>query len=71
MTNGINMEKEIFNREIKICREIKNSGNKCMWGECEKCGVIPLLYKLQYGKLLEDESEIKDIKNKIFNAEIN
>ena len=34
-------------------------------GECKKCGVIPLLYKLHKGKLLEKSEEIKGIRNKI------
>ena len=52
-----------FDKEIAICRELsKKNGGKCAWGECEKCGVIPLLYKLGEGKLYEDKDEIEKIK---------
>lgn len=46
------MNKETFDKEISMCRELsqKNSG-KCNWGECKKCGVIPLLYKLGRGEI--------------------
>jgi len=57
------MEKEIFDREIAMCRELsqKNGGN-CMWGECEKCGVIPLLYKLGKGEFFEKKNDIEKLK---------
>jgi hypothetical protein len=57
------MEKEIFEREIAMCRELsKKNGGKCKWGECEKCGVVPLLYKLGKGELYENEDDVKKIK---------
>ena len=60
------MEKEVFEKEIAICREAsKKNGGKCKWGECEKCGVIPLLYKLGKGELHEDEAEIAKIKKSV------
>jgi hypothetical protein len=55
---------EIYQKEIGICKKLANeNGNKCNWGECEKCGVIPLLYKLHEGILLEDKGVIRDVKN--------
>jgi len=61
------MEKEIFDKELNICKELsqKNKG-KCHWGECDKCGVVPLLYKLYQGKIYESEEEIKNLKDFIF-----
>jgi len=57
------MEKEIFEKEISMCRELfKKNNGKCNWGECEKCGVIPLLYKLGKGEIYEKEEEIKNLK---------
>ena len=57
------MEEETFEKEIATCKELsKKNGGKCNWGECEKCGVIPLLYKLGKGKLYEDRDEIKKIR---------
>ena len=60
------ISKELFQKEIDMCKQLsKENGNKCNWGEYNKCGVIPLLYKIHKGILLEDEQEIKDIKKQI------
>lgn len=57
------IEKEIFEKEIAMCRKLsKENGGKCNWGECEKCGAIPLLYKLGRGKLYENKDTIDRIK---------
>ncbi|MFA6422158.1 MAG: hypothetical protein WCV92_02065 [Candidatus Buchananbacteria bacterium] len=57
------MEKEIFEREVAMCKKLaKKNGGKCNWGECEKCGVIPLLHKLFGGKIYEKEDEVKELK---------
>jgi hypothetical protein len=57
------MNQEIFDKEIGMCRELyKKNDGRCNWGECEKCGVIPLLNKLVNGKIYEDAAEIKDLK---------
>ena len=60
------MDKEIFEREIAMCRELfkKNDGG-CSWGECEKCGVIPLLYKLGKGEVYEKETDIEELKKNV------
>ena len=49
--------------EIEICRvqSLKNGG-KCAWGRCAECGVIPLLIKLNKGKLIEDKEKILQAK---------
>lgn len=61
------MKKEIFDKEISQCRELsKKNGGKCNWGECDKCGVIPLLYKLGKSKIYEKEEEIDELKKTIF-----
>lgn len=60
------MTKEIFEKEIAMCRELsKKNGGKCNWGECEKCGVIPLLYKLGKGEIYEKTDEVKKLKRNI------
>jgi hypothetical protein len=57
------MKDSIFKKEISMCRELcKKNGGKCHWGECEKCGVVPLLHKLAKGKIYEDEREVKELK---------
>lgn len=60
------MEKEIFEKEIAMCRKLsKENSGKCNWGECEKCGVIPLLYKLGKGELYESKDDVEKIKKAI------
>jgi len=60
------IKKEVFDREIALCKKLaKEHKGKCGWGRCEDCGVIPLLYKLYKGYLLEKPDEIKKTKSKI------
>lgn len=58
---------DVFEREITMCKKLnlKNDG-KCSWGECKNCGVIPLLCKLNQGRLLEKAEEIETFKKSIF-----
>ena len=44
----------------------KENKGKCGWGKCKDCGVIPFLYKLRKGQLLENPVEIARAKSKIF-----
>lgn len=61
------MDQEIFEKEIAICRESNGkNGGRCNWGECAKCGVIPLLYKIYKGEFLENKDEIEKVKKEIF-----
>ena len=60
------MEKGIFEKEISMCRELfKKNNGKCNWGECDKCGVVPLLHKLSKGELVEKEKDVKELKRTI------
>ncbi len=60
------LKKEVFNKEIALCRkESKENKGGCQWGRCKNCGVVPLLYKLHKGQLLEKPAEIKKVKSKI------
>jgi hypothetical protein len=55
--------RKTYERELDMCRELsKKNGGKCNWGVCKSCGVIPLLYKLHKGVLLEDEKDINKKK---------
>lgn len=59
------ISEEIFDREIALCQKLsKEKDGKCGWGKCADCGVIPLLYKLHKGELLEDGSA-KKVKEEI------
>lgn len=61
------MEKEVFEKEVGVCKKLNKENNgKCSWGECKKCGVIPLLYKIYKGESLEKKEDIKKIKKEIF-----
>lgn len=60
------IEKETFEKEITRCRKLwRKNGGKCNWGECEKCGVVPLLYKLGKGEFYESKNEIDKIKKAV------
>jgi xanthine dehydrogenase iron-sulfur cluster and FAD-binding subunit A len=61
------ISKEVFDRESKICRQMNREKGGCAWGECDACGVIPLLFKLHKGELLEGKAEIEAAKNQVFN----
>ena len=65
MDEGIIL-KEVFDREIKICRQMNKEKNGCAWGKCDQCGVIPLLHKLHKGVLLEDKEKIDAAKKEVF-----
>jgi hypothetical protein len=55
------ISKSVFEREIKLCQKLnkESKGKGCNWGRCKTCGVIPLLYKLYKGILVEDKKELK------------
>jgi len=60
------IKKEVFNREIALCKRLaKESRGKCGWGKCKECGVVPLLYKLHKGQLLEKPAEVKKAKKRV------
>lgn len=60
------VKKEVFDREVALCQKLakKNKG-KCGWGKCQYCWVVPLLYKLHRGELIEEPEEIKKVKDSI------
>ena len=61
------VSKEVFEKEISMCKKLnKENRGKCNWGECEKCGVIPLLYKLGKGEFLENSENVKIVKKSVF-----
>jgi len=58
------ISKEIYEKELEMCRKLHKEG-KCCWGDCNKCGVIPLLYKLYTGKIIHGK-ELEEFKLKTF-----
>ena len=59
------ISEEVFDRELALCKKLSSeNGGKCGWGRCADCGVVPLLYKLHKGVLLEGE-ELLRIKNEV------
>ena len=64
---NMNVLRKTFEKEIVMCQKLsKKNGGKCNWGECKKCGVIPLLYKLFEGKNYEEKHELKELRRMIF-----
>ena len=65
------MSKAIFDRETAICRDLHNNkGGTCNWGECDKCGVIPFMYKIFKDEQIEDVDEVARIKKEVFEQEV-
>lgn len=63
----MHIKKEIFEQELNLCQKLSKENNgKCNWGICKNCGVIPLLYKLHKGILIEKSEELDNIKNIFF-----
>jgi histidine triad (HIT) family protein len=60
------IDKDIFEKEKSMCHNLyhKNGGH-CNWGECDNCGVIPLLHKLDNGEICDNEADVKALKNSI------
>lgn len=61
------ISKEVFEEEIALCCKMHKKKAGCAWGKCENCAVLPLLFKLHKGILIEDEEEVKKMKETIFN----
>ena len=59
------IDKETFERELALCKKLHKENGGCGWGRCETCGVLPLLYKLHKGKLLEGK-ELEDFRKEVF-----
>ncbi len=60
------IKQEVFEREVALCRNLANeNGGKCGWGVCKDCGVLPLLFKLHKGVLVEDANEVAELKREI------
>lgn len=65
------MNKLIFEEESSICKNLyMQNGGACNWGECDKCGVIPFMYKIYKGEMIEDLEKIKKIKKEVFENKI-
>ena len=49
-----------------MCRDLnKKNDGRCNWGECDKCGVVPLLYKLGKGEIYEKKEEVQNLKKSV------
>jgi hypothetical protein len=58
--------KELFEKEIEMCRNHFQKKQSCAWGKCEDCGVPLLLQKLHKGEIIDNKKEIQDFKRSIF-----
>ena len=57
------ISKEVFDREIALCKKMSAKDGGCCWGQCDRCGVVPLLVKLYEGKLVDNNEELKMLRN--------
>ena len=58
---------DVYKKETKMCAKLFKEKQGCAWGKCAECGVVPLLYKLETGQVIEDETEVKELKMEILN----
>lgn len=61
------ISKEIFEKEIAICKSQFQKKQGCNWGKCKDCGVLPLLTKLHKGVLIEDKEKIENLRASFLN----
>jgi len=61
------IKKSVFDREIFLCKQLSKDNGGCGWGKCKDCGVVPLLYKLRTGILVENKTDLKKLKKSILN----
>ncbi len=61
------ISKSVFDREVLLCQKLSKDKKGCGWGKCQDCAVIPLLYKLHKGELIEGEKEVRKLKVGILN----
>lgn len=64
------MDEKVFQGELAMCRKLHHEQKGCNWGKCATCGVIPALYKLHKGIILEKEDEIRRVKEEVFGESI-
>lgn len=56
------IENKIFDSEIAMCNRLHKKSRGCNWGKCKDCGVIPLLYKLHTGLVVENKKDAEKLK---------
>lgn len=57
--------REVFEKEIELCQKLfKENNGQCCWGSCDSCGVIPCLYKLYKGEVIDGADEVRELRNK-------
>ncbi len=61
------ISKEVFEREIALCKEMSAKDGGCCWGRCDQCGVVPLLVKLYEGELVDDKDDLKKLRKRLIN----
>ena len=61
------IDKDVFDREVALCKEMYDNDGGCCWGRYKDCGVIPLLHKLYNGELVDDKKELKKLRKKLIN----
>jgi len=59
---------DVYKKETKMCVRMFKEKQGCAWGKCADCGVVPLLYKFETGVTVENDDDIKNLKNEILNS---
>ncbi|MFA5130898.1 MAG: hypothetical protein WC467_00565 [Patescibacteria group bacterium] len=59
---------DVYKKETKMCARMFKEKQGCAWGKCATCGVVPLLYKLETGSVVDNEEDIKALKEEVLNS---
>lgn len=60
------MDQKTFESEIAMCQILnKKHSGKCNWGECDKCGVIPMLYKLGKDEFYDNPADVENLRKTV------
>jgi len=57
-----------YDTETLICKQASSENNGCNWGECDKCGVVPLLVKLRTGSIIEEKDAVAKLKQDVLKS---
>lgn len=67
MENNLNswiINKEIFENEFDLCKKLSlENWWFCLWWECDKCWVLPLLVKLYKWELIHKKEDLEKLRD--------
>lgn len=58
------ISKEVFDKEVGMCKELYKNQWWCNWWKCESCGVLLLLHKFYFWEVIENKESVSELKDK-------